>query len=1640
MEASKEMNQYFESIRSTVKKSHEHATLARAKGYDPADTVEVQLAENMAERVVGLISVLAPQIVGSGVVDRIIELEKIYGILDWRVAFKIAEEIAREKFCKFKEKKEAIEIGVRTGFAYVTVGVVSSPLDGLIDISLKNRMDNNGQYFCLNFAGPIRNAGGTAASVCILIADYVRNQLGYPTYDATEDESKRAYVEVIDYIERCAPRQHTPVEEEMLFLMKHLPVEVNGDPSERFEVSSHKDLPRIKTNIIRSGFCLVMTDCIPLKAPKLWKQLSKWGEEFNMHHWNFLKEFIEIQKNAKAKGEKKEDSGGVAPNYAFVKEIVAGRPVLGYPLENGAFRLRYGRCRFSGYSAQSIHPATMHVLQDYIATGTQLKTERPGKATSLTMCDTIDGPIVKLENGDVLFLETLQQAKSVENVKEIIYLGDILVAYGDFLDRAHTLIPAGYCEEWWVQELEREIVNRFGTIAIEKVAFYTELSDKRIKEILDKPAKIRSDEALTLSLKLNIPLHPRYTHYWNSISNEDLELLLTWLKNAKIIRNENSYKLILPKNLDAKRVLELAGVPHSVKTEEVVVINEDYSTSIYITLLSNHENIGIDKTKTTLENINLLSPIVIKDKLGVFIGTRMGRPEKAKQRKMTGSPHMTFPVGDEGGRLRCMSSVLKKQKVTSDFPAYYCKKCDHTTVFRRCEQCDGITIKQFYCRSCEKWQDTEECSKHGKNQTYKRRALKILPIFRNVLKKLKMNKYPDLIKGVRGTSNKNHIPEHIAKGILRSKNDVYVFKDGTTRFDMTQIPMTHFKPLEVGTSIEKLKELGYIKDIHGVKLTSQNQILELKPQDVVLPRGIFAGEDGADRVLLKVSKFIDDLLKNFYGIDTYYNAETGEDLVGELVICLAPHTSAGTIGRIIGYSKTQGFWAHPLVHAATRRDCFSYETYIPIFMNNHWQIRQIGEIVEYLKPNVVVDDFNTKEIRVKGIKTIGFDKRGNIIPVPVNNFTKHSEMSMVEIKTSLGRTLKVTNNHKQITFANGKQKIVPAIKLRKGDVVGIPYTFKIKTKDCHEVNLLNYLKDQEWVMVRGANSVVKNISKFAKEYFSKKDYYNYFRRDSYPLDFILSLEKQGILKSPKDLFVAAKFDTIKIPAIIPLTNELLQLIGLYVAEGFSRKIGGKKGLFQLYIASENTEIRIFIKEVMWSIFGLKPSERKKDRVTFSSRVLYHLFVEILKCGTHAYNKRMPYLLLNLPHHRLGYLLSGYFEGDGSVSKTDLRITFDTVSEGLLRDIDFILNQMGIFVKNYAYTKEPGNRIKEFYIRKKRKIPNFTITKGVIQSLFVHKLSHNLNFISKKKQDVLDWLINNRKPRKIKQKFDDKLMFDTITSISHLPKEESYCLNVENNQVLANTILSKQCDGDESCIILLMDAFLNFSKEFLPESRGGTMDAPLVLTTLLNPAEVDDMVFQLDIEWRYPLEFYEAALQYKKPWDVKLKTINETLGTINQFEGMGFTHDITDMNDTVRCSAYKTIPSMEDKLKGQMQLAEKIRAVDTSKVATLVIEKHFMKDSVGNLRKFTQQTFRCVKCNQKFRRAPLITKCTKCGGKIILTVSKGNISKYIQPTMSLAKKYEVSSYLQQTIELLQKRMESVFIKEKEQQLGLGAWFG
>jgi DNA polymerase II large subunit len=974
-------------------------------------------------------------------------------------------------------------------------------------------------------------------------------------------------------------------------------------------------------------------------------------------------------------------------------------------------------------------------------------------------------------------------------------------------------------------------------------------------------------------------------------------------------------------------------------------------------------------------------------------------------------------------------------KIVAEVQLFKCENCSNITPLRICEKCSSATKLLSYCDICG---ETTSCPHDSPK--YARTPIAVKDLVESLRQRFGEKILPDLIKGVRGTSNKGHVAEHLYKGILRAKHNLAVNKDGTIRYDCSEVTLTHFKPKEVGVGVGKLKELGYDKDVYGDSLEADDQILELKVQDIVLPCSPSSPDEPADEVLFRVARFIDELLVKVYGLKPFYNLKSKEDLVGHLAIGLAPHTSAGIVTRIVGFSKTQAFFAHPYVHAAMRRDCFSYDTYFPVKENGSWKIRKIGELVEELNPRIVVDAYGTREVKAKNFETIGF---GNgFKPVKINNFTKHKKTALIEIKTALGKKIKTTKSHKFLVDG----KLREANDLKIGDRLSLPYKISIKDSDVEELNLLECLKE-EGLMVRNLRAVFSELtaekkkSLLSKTNTSARAFYNYNVRDSYPAGLVLSLPVNLRKKAFSKGMLAAKRDTVLTPIRIKLEKDLLELIGLYVAEGYSRSIKGKKGLNQIYISAESGEIRGFIKKTVKKHFGLAPSENKKDRVTYSSKTLYLFFTKMLGAGSAAREKRIPPVFLSLPKKKLAHILRGYFEGDGSVEKKRKKVSCDTVSEGLIHDLEFCLARYGIFAKRYEYEKEPGMKLKEFYYRKKRKVPLFKITKLILSGEFAGKYAESIGFLSTRKKEVLKGHAKVKK-RKTKIMCDSDFVYDPVVSIEEAAGEDTYCLNVDtdNHLVMCNSIVTRQCDGDESCILLALDAFLNFSNSYLPSSRGSTMDAPLVLTSVIIPAEVDDMAFNVDVAWKYPLELYRAAAKYAYPGEVRVKRIAHLIGSAGQYEGLGFTHDTSNLNAGVLCSAYKLLPSMADKVKAQMDLAVKLRAVDERDVAKLVIEKHFIRDTKGNLRKFSLQEFRCVNCNEKYRRPPLQGNCAKCGGKIIFTISEGSIIKYVGHMIELAEKYDVDSYTKQVIALTQKRIEGVFGREKEVQTGLGAWGG
>jgi DNA polymerase II large subunit len=1119
---SEEYQKYFSNLVQSLKKIYNIAKEARARGLDPKLYPEIEIADDLASLVEGFIGL-------RGIAERIRELSK--KMPREKVAFKIAEEIIQGRFGHLSEEKAADQ-AIRTALAILTEGVTAAVYsEGIAKVAIRTNMDGS-KYLAIYLAGPIRSAGGTETALTPVIADFVRQLLKLERYKPTKEEIER-FIEELRLYEREVGRfQYSVSDEQLRLALQNLPIEITGTPSDPVEVSSYRNLPRIETNRVRGGALRVVNDGIVGRAAKVLAVVEALG----IQGWEWLKEIKEIERNRSSSG--------------FMEEVPAGRPILCFPSRKGGFRLRYGRSRNTGLAAVGVHPLTMVTLQNFLAGGTQLKIETPGKSGVVLPVDYIEPPIVKLKDGSVVRVshENIEIVK--RETEKILFLGDLLISFGDFLYNNKNLLPSGYSEEFWCEELKSIIMEKFGG-NIEEAALKAKIPLQFLKSYLDDPFNNKPSihEAISLSKSFGVPLHPSYTYFWSNISSEDLQKVRSWLLGSDlIVEGEKITKIIGSFNEEVKNILEEICVPHKFVNGKILI--EDFDAHAFaFTLGINEMHKDVLTDLPVLENLSRLSGgCIIRDKAPSFIGARVGRPEKAKKREMKPPVQVLFPVGLSGGVQRDLMKAYKRGRIRVDIVSRFCPKCQTLTFKKICPACGSETVLRSICPRCGRDLDREECPLcKVEAKRFCAQTISIKDLIDEACKKIGF--IPSQIKGVRGLTNKTRTPEPIEKGILRAKYGLSVYKDGTIRFDATNAPLTHFKPSEIGVSVEKLKSLGYLRDYLGNQLVDPEQICELKIQDVIIPQK-------SVKYLISVANFIDEILQKFYGLPPFYNITQPQDLVGTLIIGLAPHTCAGVLGRIIGFTKLDVCFAHPFWHSAKRRDC---------------------------------------------------------------------------------------------------------------------------------------------------------------------------------------------------------------------------------------------------------------------------------------------------------------------------------------------------------------------------------------------------------------------------------------------------------------------------------------DGDEDSIMLALDAFLNFSREYLPDQIGGIMDSPLFIIHTIIPEEVQRQAHEIDVASRYPLAFYEETFKGSSARDVMdlIDIIKHRFNSEARFQGLGFTVPTSNIEAGNRESIYKTLKRMTDKLNAQLDLAEKIKAVNARDVAEIVLNTHFIRDISGNLRAFATQSFRCKRCNKRFRRIPLKGSCPECGGELALTVHRGGIEKYLENAWHLIRKYGMSEYYAQRLILIEEEINSLF---------------
>ena len=874
---------YYRDILGQYEAAHRTASVARAKGFDPTELVESKTVFDLADRVNQMLRLDQFE----GLVDRLRHL--LHTTSKERAALTISQEIALGKFGAL-ERHEALSYGVRAGLAVMTDGVTVAPLEGISGVTIKQN-DDNTDYVSVSYAGPMRSAGGTEAAFSLVIADLTAKKLGLSSYRARQEEIDRFAEELRIYERDVGNFQYKVTDEDIKRAISNIPVEIDGIETDPVEVVVHRNLKRVATDRLRGGALRVLNDGIIGRANKLSKKLAA----LNVPGWEFL---------SLLKGATQQTANETETSGAHFEEVISGRAVLSMPRSKGGFRLRYGRSMNTGLSTIGIHPAVATLLDYPVVTGTQVKVDLPGKAATIAFVDSIEGPTVLTKDGGVVKVRNVAQAEGLHGeLAKIIDLGDVLISYGDFLENNKALPPSPYVAEWWVQDLRRALAGIPGARQMLAVAG---VSPDRASELQSSPEAVpTAAEAVAISQSLGIPLHPGHTPRFDRVGPAELAELRKYslLQGSDVVINSNVPQI--------RWILNTCLIEHRIEGDVAVVSGEP--AVILRALLRLHEPDFMVPPEEP-DYVKRLSGIQLGRQSTTTIGIRVGRPEKAMVRRLKPPVHTLFPVGREGGPMRDVFAASRAGRVEIEVVNLFCPKCNERRMTPVCDVCGTPTARFMACPRCGTTTHDTVCPNcRTKTIDYSKMDFD----FRSKLVaiRMKMPYNPNKpVKGVRGLTSLSKFPEALEKGVIRSRHDAYVYKDGTLRIDATNEPLTHFRPRDVKADIGTLVRLGYAQDAGGAPLERDDQILELKPQDIIIPADI--GND-----LVKMAQFVDDELQSLYGLGPFYSAGSPADLLGKIVIGLAPHTSVGVAGRVVGFSATQVCFANPYWHSAKRRDC-----------------------------------------------------------------------------------------------------------------------------------------------------------------------------------------------------------------------------------------------------------------------------------------------------------------------------------------------------------------------------------------------------------------------------------------------------------------------------------------------------------------------------------------------------------------------------------------------------------------------------------------------------------------------------------------------------------------------------------------------
>jgi len=795
-----------------------------------------------------------------------------------RIAFarKLADKLLQFYATESTESKLNKILKVLVGV--FTEGIVTTPIDGLCEATI----DPKGNFPCLHFAGPIRAAGGTVMGVIIIACMYLAKKFGLADYVPTAQEIQRCTSECVDY-SKIHLTQIRPSVMQLDHVVRNCPVMIDGPETQIQEVSIHKVLPRINKSRIRGGVCLVVIQGLVIRAKKVINNCKPFDIAIP-----WMQQLVRIGATVRVKGSRTTDKEN---KYT----LSIGRPILSINSAYQGFKLRLGTTSTTSICGSNLHPKAIELL-GFLNIGSQVVLDSPGKGSVISgSCTDLNAPIVRYADGVREYEEGTR-----DSVLQVLDSGEIIVSLGDFLE-FNTIVPKrDYCNGMFRKQTGYKI----------------------------DPLSITDENVF----EKNVPkIPPRLGLYLNNLTFQEYR----WLSKIpvqKLIKDERTLNL-----------LHRLVVPYTIQNNHLKITNKNiyrYYMDCITTIVDPFDYYRFQEEQTPggigssflIEYLNsrMASGNVQLCEKGVCtLFMRVGRCEhiaqtklKSKFKKTKSVVHSLLEyVPSKGDTESFWASVPKQRYGYNSYYLRYCFDCKAEGVKPNCERCNGATT---ICRVC--------CNEYIKEIQFMKsthashKARRYITHYTNFLDLLKEVRMEELQRGtcIMDTSkkinflcstNKIRHPEEIIVGLLRSKYSIQTSKDGTFRITAPNLPCSHFTPHEANVSIPTLLGLGYQKDIHGAPLQKNDQYLYLKEQDVIISQEVA-------EILYRGTLFIDELLQFHYGLtDPYYGFQSYKQLPGTSLFSISPHTSSGSLCRILGFTANRGVYNNPLLICSRRRDC-----------------------------------------------------------------------------------------------------------------------------------------------------------------------------------------------------------------------------------------------------------------------------------------------------------------------------------------------------------------------------------------------------------------------------------------------------------------------------------------------------------------------------------------------------------------------------------------------------------------------------------------------------------------------------------------------------------------------------------------------